>query len=276
MKKLVIAISAVLVFAACQKTVTNVDVPEVEPVLVATCFITPGMQQYSLQLSLSQPIFQDNDGQVHYVPDADVFIRSDAGSVQLTYDPTELRYKASAAALPIEEGKTYKLEVHAGSRSISASCTVPVGGVTLDTVEFFERHEGPDSDVLRIIGRWQDKPGQRDYYRFYVEDVYPADIDTAFQEVDDVMVSDADADGKRLSPYVEYYPPYEGDTVTTRSFEVYLLHTDEHYYKYHDSRLQYQGDNPFSEPSIVYTNVNGGLGCFGAYIKTLKRVSVKR
>jgi hypothetical protein len=24
-------------------------------------------------------------------------------------------------------------------------------------------------------------------------------------------------------------------------------------------------DNPFSEPTVVYTNIEGGLGCFGAY-----------
>lgn len=46
--------------------------------------------------------------------------------------------------------------------------------------------------------------------------------------------------------------------------EVY--NTDEHYFKYHRS-VQTRGDsdNPFVEPSLIYTNVEGGLGCFGAY-----------
>jgi hypothetical protein len=56
-----------------------------------------------------------------------------------------------------------------------------------------------------------------------------------------------------------------------------LLHTDENYYRYHDAVLrQRQSDgNPFAEPVPVPTNINGGLGCFGAYNRRTVIVRLK-
>jgi hypothetical protein len=48
--------------------------------------------------------------------------------------------------------------------------------------------------------------------------------------------------------------------------KVYLLNTDKSYYDYHRSLGNYDsGDDPFTEPSPVFSNVNGGLGIFAAY-----------
>lgn len=53
-----------------------------------------------------------------------------------------------------------------------------------------------------------------------------------------------------------------------------LLHVDKNYYDYHRT-LQQQNDidgNPFAEPVLISTNIEGGLGCFGAYNRTTKTV----
>lgn len=44
-----------------------------------------------------------------------------------------------------------------------------------------------------------------------------------------------------------------------------VSNSDENYYKYHRSLETSGNDNPFTEPSLVYTNINNGLGCFAAY-----------
>jgi hypothetical protein len=56
-----------------------------------------------------------------------------------------------------------------------------------------------------------------------------------------------------------------------------LLHTDRHYYQYHlsvrgASRSQ---DNPFAEPTLIYSNVTGGLGIFAAYNRTAFAMQLK-
>ncbi|CAG5067761.1 hypothetical protein DYBT9623_00484 [Dyadobacter sp. CECT 9623] len=45
-----------------------------------------------------------------------------------------------------------------------------------------------------------------------------------------------------------------------------VFNIDINYYKYQRSlEIRNSSDNPFAEPTLVYTNVKGGLGCFGAY-----------
>jgi hypothetical protein len=47
---------------------------------------------------------------------------------------------------------------------------------------------------------------------------------------------------------------------------IYLLSTDKPYYDFHKSLENFSlGDSPFSEPSFLYNNVNGGLGIFASY-----------
>lgn len=58
---------------------------------------------------------------------------------------------------------------------------------------------------------------------------------------------------------------------------VFLLHTDENYYRYHDAinRQRDVGDNPFAEPVLIPSNIVGGLGCFAGYNRTTVVVKLK-
>jgi hypothetical protein len=48
--------------------------------------------------------------------------------------------------------------------------------------------------------------------------------------------------------------------------KIYLLNTDKAYYDYQKSLEKYNsGEDPFTEPSPVYSNISGGLGIFAAY-----------
>jgi hypothetical protein len=53
-----------------------------------------------------------------------------------------------------------------------------------------------------------------------------------------------------------------------KNIRIGLLNVDEHYYRYHTTLRLYSGDDPFSEPAPIYSNIVGGLGVFGAYNKT--------
>jgi hypothetical protein len=44
-----------------------------------------------------------------------------------------------------------------------------------------------------------------------------------------------------------------------------LATTGRDYYRYHLLRLNYFGDNPFAEPTVMHRNVEGGEGVFAAY-----------
>jgi hypothetical protein len=47
---------------------------------------------------------------------------------------------------------------------------------------------------------------------------------------------------------------------------IYLLSTDKPYYDFHRSAENISlGDGPFTEPTLLYSNVSGGLGIFASY-----------
>ena len=54
---------------------------------------------------------------------------------------------------------------------------------------------------------------------------------------------------------------------------IQLLQTDAHYYQYHRSVQRSRSDNPFTEPSLVYTNVVGGLGVFAGYNRSVTTIN---
>lgn len=58
---------------------------------------------------------------------------------------------------------------------------------------------------------------------------------------------------------------------------IFLLHTDENYYRYHDAinRQNDVGDNPFAEPVLIPSNINGGLGCFAGYNRSTEVLRIK-
>jgi hypothetical protein len=47
-------------------------------------------------------------------------------------------------------------------------------------------------------------------------------------------------------------------------YEVWMLNCNYDYYNFHNSLYTNQGGDPFSEPTLMYTNVEGGLGVFAA------------
>ena len=69
---------------------------------------------------------------------------------------------------------------------------------------------------------------------------------------------------------------YEGKSLIFKSdtkieqVSMSILNADEAYYKYHRSIENSNNDNPFAEPSLIYSNITGGLGCFASYNMSTK------
>jgi hypothetical protein len=80
------------------------------------------------------------------------------------------------------------------------------------------------------------------------------------------LYSDGSAgqDGRIKIPLnIGMYPGYYDSAF----LKVYLLNTCKPYYQYHKSLENYNdGENPFAEPTPIYSNIEGGLGVFAAYL----------
>jgi len=100
-----------------------------------------------------------------------------------------------------------------------------------------------------------------DYNRFYGGYPYITDL---FKE-EESWFSDEGYDGKRIyaNNFGSQYNASNSDSVKT---VIYILNTNKDYYIYHQSLIKYSGgDDPFSEVSPVFSNINGGLGIFAGY-----------
>jgi hypothetical protein len=128
---------------------------------------------------------------------------------------------------------------------------------------------------------WQDTAGSSDYYRGFgfVQGVFKDRNNSVTQRTDGVdftSTDDKNSDGQLLALNVTYQPSRNATQATIQKLTVGLFHSDIHYFNYHESlRKQRGNNNPFAEPVLLYTNVVGGFGCFGAYNATWKELKVK-
>lgn len=262
-----------VILASCEKTVTDVDVPKVSPQMVLFGFISPEEEATKVQITISRPVFGEKRSIYDYVKDAVVTITNDGGqSAQLIYADSNSSYNIRKWEFPIEPGRTYTITARTASYHVKASCTVPADTVGFNDVSYQRLSNGSGSGPThRYFYKWNDKPGAQNYYRTAIQSGnstsgwYDREICTN-------MYNDKNEDGKTLGGNCEDYDYNSGQI---RKVYFYLLNTDVHYYEYHRRRLNYYGDDPFSEPFPQYSNVEGGLGVFCSYRKAVRSLDVE-
>lgn len=269
-KQHIYLIISVLFFISCEKTVDNVEVPDVEPKLVAACFLEAGSDTATLKLTRSIPIFHASSGNYDDVKNAQVSISDGQNSVQLQYKNSYLYgdgiYFAHLGALQATEGQEFRLKITTpDGEEISSSCKVPSSPTTkIDLLDYdsipnewgysteysfrFQLQDlGPDETsyyYFTVLGFWTDPFGNR-----YEDELYSENYGENYQKI---------KKGDKAIMKFQSYDSYD-------SLRILAYKTDEHYYHYHHSVSIYEGDNPFAEPVIIYSNIENGLGVFCAY-----------
>jgi len=282
MKKLVVLLFTLPLFFSCEKEVTNIELPEAEPKLVVGCFLSPDNSYTSVTVSTSVPIFgQNNNGSSSssYIENATVVLSDGINSCQLVYDNFFMRYEVNSSIFPIISGKTYTLSVTAsGYKNVFASCTVPQSKVATASATINQNNSsGYSSTSMKI--KWTDIVGENNYYRTSIKYI-GVDLnnitDTIYQQYisyNNPVFTDKNNDGGELYSSFEYLSNI-GDNVyfssstgnyTLKGYEIEIANIESNYYLYQKTLNSYAGDNPFAEPSLIYSNIQNGLGVMGAY-----------
>ena len=264
---LVFAAVAVLL-VSCERT-ADIDLPEVDPKIVLTCFIGPELTDIQAVIRYSNPIFGESDGNTgEFTVEPNMLVTISNGSITdtLEYSFDYETYSLSTADFPIVAGGTYTMTVKSPSGEVvTATTKVPNNAVTvqsasleLDSVPSGFGYYEYYGEIKMAIN---DPDADFNYYRL----VYYYDTDgfgysywgQAFSN-DDKLSNGVVNSESRL-----YY--WNGsNNVMAKAF---VMNCSEEYYRFHWSLNNYNGDSPFSEPAIIYSNVEGGLGCFGGYNK---------
>lgn len=276
-----------------------------ESKLVVHCYLSVGDTLITAYVTESLPVFKERTSNEHRVVSfAEVKLSGSGRQVVLTFNEHTRAYTAKADVLGgILPGETYRIDVTDGIRAVNAVTTVPSTAYPITSYKTDTTYHVSFStfDTLLVVQfRWDDPVGIGNYYRVagqarvvsdyreygdngqYVDKrgtfVVPLEWDERYGQSE--FQSDAGADGAPMeSPpgrvrlnrpilgYSEQGPNYAVRPNEVRQVTLDLFHTDEHYFKYHRSVALHReaGDNPFAEPVLIYSNVQGGLGVFASY-----------
>ena len=297
--KYLASLVACLVLFGCSNLKQEVDPhglsSEPEKIVVA-CFISPQDTVLAARIGRSSTVLGPDNQVLPDVTNAVVTLSDGIRSVTLkrTADSTlgYTYYRATPAQLPIVVGKTYTLTVRVpDGQQVDATCTVPgpvaIGDVLLDSTTAVTNFGRPRKRYYARL-RWKDPAGQVNYYRvagtnevrstgrIQANASSPA-RDTSYLSLSTwsfdtgSTLTDQGYDGQELlSPRGTLGTPtisVNGQSQSTGpigSLTAYLLNIDENYYHYQDEveRQSKVRNNPFAEPVLVQTNVQGWIGLF--------------
>lgn len=297
-------IFSLTVLWGCETLVSDLDedeLPRIESKLAVECYISPQSEEIVVRVTASQPLFGPSTYEFMSINNAKVILSGADAEIRIPYDESTQTYRISADKFNIEAGKQYSLLVDDGKRLVRSTCTVPAKKVTIKnySIDTIVGHSYREDTSARVKISWDDIKGESNYYsiRGYslTSVTYPGYIpetgvsgpvrsnNKAFLNIDrNYLVNDVNLDGITFNAPVFYiqlpnkfsfsYVNEDGKLDTAYSDPVFkevyfeVLNLDINYYKFHKS-LDDNGnnDNPFVEPTLVYSNIEGGLGCFGAY-----------
>lgn len=287
MKKIIyLSYAAVIcwLMTGCVRDAKNVTLPQSEAKLVVTAFISPDDTVLFVEITKSRPVLgqQDAYGLNNAVRDAQVIISDGSQSLTLTFDETLQQYTYPLQANPnfVKAGATYFLSATTpDGKSVSATTTVPVNKIDAATAMItFKEYKDDNYTSNSIDFSFFDIPNEENYYRVEAYIIYKQDLreeGTSKVYFNDSregsqfnLYSDKNKDGKEFSAVKGIYFNPSSFAIPQQLF-VNVYSTSKEYYDYHKSVGSFQGDNPFSEPTLIYSNIKNGLGVFAGYTTTV-------
>jgi hypothetical protein len=267
-----------ITFMACEKIVTDVEVPIIESQVVVFSFLSPEDKWIKVEVTKSKPVYTRTVN-VGAVKNASVTIANDGGqSATIPFVDSMNAYVLPTLLFPIEPGRVYTVEVMVDGKKVSGSCIIPVDKIGLGELRYKklgDSSNGYGGPYFKYAYQWMDPAGTQNYYRLAIEQQYTyiSNLDTVLvkKDVCSSIWTDQNKQGNYFTGVCDDYN-YSSDETTVKA---YLLNTDIHYYEYHIRRLNYFGENPFSEPFKQYNSVNGGLGVVGAFRRTERTLVVQ-
>ena len=200
--------------------------------------------------------------------------------IELKWDKALLNYSASAKGFDVIVGKRYEMKLTTPEGdNLTAFCVIPqqidLQGIRLVKTKV---EPSPFSDGTEYFVQWKDFLNQKNYYSVFVLNYYQT------------TPKDIRLEGEAALFGIEDDKLQNGEVISTKSFQlkgrqlygngqaryqtILVCNTDENYAKFHKSldEIKRNNDNPFAEPSRLYSNVKGGFGVFAGYSRTEYKV----
>jgi hypothetical protein len=271
MRILIPVVLSAFVFAACEKE-ADIKLPDTKPKLSISCFISDSTEIIKASIYWSKPVFNKTDTLPEYPNNLMVIISGNGQLDTMLYNSEWSTYEVSTVDFPLNAGVEYTLQVTAPNGETARAKTIIPNEKALvsdKSVSFTSSVDQYNNiiETYRYRITLNDISPNMEFYRimyynkYFIPDV-PDELNLP-SNVGELFVSDNNmVDGKIFTDNeVKFY----GVSANISSRYAYVIRGSEEYYRFHKSLSNYGYDNPFAEPTIVYTNVDNGLGVFAGY-----------
>lgn len=308
LKMLASGLTVVLLIAGCGSLRNEVDPSQLglaSPKLVVSGYLSPQDTTLAIKLTRSNTVVGDSLSLLQMgndITDATVTLSEGNKSVRLQYTntrPTDSTkqsfYGANARLLPIIAGRTYVLSiVTATGQRASSTCTIPAP-IKPTSITFDSLTQNQGRLLVRryfIKTLWTDPVGQPNYYQLAGYFRYQSKLNQVgnfaltYDDDNRGLLSDEGFDGTVLlsgrsfltsstfsaNESTDFYGQYQKALVT-----VNLMSVEQTYYQFQTAVIRQRRvrNNPFAEPVLIPSNIDGGLGCFAGYNNSTTTFTLK-
>ncbi len=258
--KIFLALIIISGFSSCEET-ADVDIPNNNPELVVAAFISPQDDSVRLVLSWTKPIFYTTSENYNdeFEEGATVVVSNGSSNYLLSYDNVESYYVSNVDNF--KSGDKLKLRVTYDDKELISDCTIPAE--PLYEVEYlggkYANTGGGYLDYVHKVKLVCKNTQDLSYYRvkFEVKRNDFEDYNEVYSANEFIEMSNGES--------VEFQVNGDWDN-SADSLKMYIINADESYFRYHKTALN-QGETEiiFSEPGIIYNNIEGGIGVFSSF-----------
>lgn len=264
--KNILAVLVVLFISVGCKKEVHLREGNINDELLIMSFFSP--QSASIEVELLVAFTHFKDGRkidANTLKDANVEITHAGVAKKLywagvnTYNGQRYIYRVSTSELPVIAGEKYELKVTLPDGLTAIAETV----VPKEPLEMSAAYTSYDNNRIRprylVTGTARLYPSAKDFYRIGVyrdgfsTDVIADDYFDASKNPSDILSFHFDISGSFV-----YHAPDAGVIVS-------LINKDYYYFAESIKNNSRINENPFTEPSSLYTNVKGGLGVFTSF-----------
>ncbi len=277
MKKLFYILFVLSVFQTSCETDADIPIPKQDPKLVLSAFLQPGAELQFATLYMSDPIFDgSNIDFTTLIDNAEVYITVGTKKVRFQYDFNYFAYVIPKDSLTIEYNKEYTLGAKFDGKEVSSTIktisSIPIQFTEAKFDSLIEEDPfGGSTKTYFGYAKWIDPPEEKNYYCIemfaLVKNINGDSSRISLSDFySNLYLSDEGKNGTTMTATIEAYqynPEFQGNGYV--GYELLVTKVDEQYYKYFKSLQNYGGDDPFSEPSLIYSNVNNGLGIVASF-----------
>lgn len=271
MKNYIILYFMILAFTACVKE-ANIKLPETAPKLSVSCFISDSIDLIRADITWSNPVFSSSNNGIE--PPSDLLVTISGGGITdtLTFDSEYFWYALPVSEFPLAPGVEYTLNVAAPSgEKVSAKTKIPVLNPSISSASVSESASVDQYGnnmidyTFRVV--LNELNNEKEYYRLvFYSTAINSEIPDEFLYNDvrgEVYADDNNVVSGKI--FTEQNITWYGVDSAQYSSFAYVIHASEEYYRFHKALANYNPSNPFVEPTLVFSNVENGLGVFAGY-----------